>query len=118
MVLRQGDYTAAYSFFSDSLAQARGWHKWGIAWRLEGFAGLAAKEEEPKRAARLYGAAQVLLDSVGARLDPIDRLGYDQYVAIAREQLGDAAFAQAWAEGRAMTMEQAIDLALDKTVSA
>jgi len=116
--LRQGDYTAARSLFSESLAMARGWHKWGVAWRLEGFAGLAAKEEEPKRAARLYGAAQVLLDSVGARLDPIDRLGYDQYVAIAREQLGDAAFAQAWAEGRAMTMEQAIDLALDKTVSA
>jgi hypothetical protein len=32
--------------------------------------------------------------------------------AAARERLGDAAFAAAWAEGRAMTLEQAIAYAL------
>ncbi len=111
--LRQGNYEEARSFFSESLTLARGWHKWGVAWRLEGFAGLAAMEEEPERAARLYGAAQALLDSIGARLDSIDRLGYEQYVATAREHLGEAAFAKAWAEGRAMTMEQAIAYALE-----
>jgi non-specific serine/threonine protein kinase len=110
--LRQGNYEESRSFFSESLTLARGWHKWGIAWRLEGFAGLAVKEEEPARAARLYGAAQALLDSIGARLDSIDRLGYDQYVASAREQLGEAAFAREWATGRAMTVEQAIKYAL------
>ncbi|MGQ0603894.1 MAG: ATP-binding protein, partial [Anaerolineales bacterium] len=112
MALRQGNYTAARSLFEESLALARGWHKWGIAWRLEGFAALAVKEEEPERAARLYGAAQALPDSGGARLDPIDRLGYDQYVATTREQLGEGAFTQVWAEGRMMTMEQAIAYAL------
>ncbi|MGQ0604706.1 MAG: ATP-binding protein, partial [Anaerolineales bacterium] len=111
--LRQGNYEEARALFEESLTIARGRHKWGIAWRLEGFAALAVKEEEPERAAPLYGAAQALLDSVGAKLDAIDRLGYDQYVATAREQLGEAAFAKAWAAGRAMTMEQAIEFALN-----
>ncbi len=113
LALRQGDYTAACSLFEESLARWKASHRWGTAWRLEGFAGLAVKEEEWERAARLYGAAQALLDSIGAQLDPIDRLGYDQYVAAAREQLGEAAFAKAWAEGRAMTVEQAIAYALE-----
>ena len=33
-------------------------------------------------------------------------------MAAAREQLGQVAFAAAWAEGQAMTMEQAMELAV------
>jgi hypothetical protein len=47
-----------------------------------------------------------------ARPDPIDRIGYEQYVATVHELLGEAAFAKVWAEGRAMTVEQAIAYAL------
>ncbi|MGQ0600404.1 MAG: ATP-binding protein [Anaerolineales bacterium] len=114
--LRLGKCAEARSLFIESLTLARGWHSWGVAWRLEGFAALAVKEEEPERAARLYGASEALLDSVGAKLDAIDRLGYDQYVATAREQLGKAAFDKAWAEGRMMSMQQAIALALNDRV--
>ncbi len=118
LALRRGNYAEARSLFEESLRLWRGSHQWGIAWRLEGFAGLAAKEGQPHRAVRLYGAAQALLDSVGARLDPIDRDGYDQYVIAAREQLGEAAFNANWAEGEALTMEQAVDLALDEAAFA
>jgi len=38
-------------------------------------------------------------------------------VAAARAALGDdAAFSQAWQEGRALTLDQAIELALEKKV--
>jgi non-specific serine/threonine protein kinase len=62
-----------------------------------------------ERAAHLAGAAESLRGSIGAGNDyPIE----DDLLAPARNALGEAAFAQAWAEGRAMTLEQAIALAL------
>jgi hypothetical protein len=117
IALRRGDSSEARGLFEESLRLHKGWHKWGLAWRLEGLAGLAAMEGEPDRAARLYGAAEALLASVGAKLHWIDRLGYEAYVAMAREQLGKAAFARAWAEGRAMTAEQAMAYALGEARS-
>jgi hypothetical protein len=117
LALRRCDYAAARSLFRESLILRQGSNEWGITWVLEGFAGLAALEDEPERAARLYGVAEAMLESAGTRLDLIDRLGYDQYVATTREQLGEVAFAQAWAEGRAMTLEQAIECALATDVA-
>jgi predicted ATPase/Flp pilus assembly protein TadD len=66
----------------------------GIAWCLAGLAGVAVLDEEPERAARLWGAAEALRLSIGA-------------------QLGEVAFAEAWAKGQAMTMEQAVAEALE-----
>jgi hypothetical protein len=60
---------------------------------------------QPERAVRLWGAAEALYDSIGKHTDYYDR-------AAARAQLDDATFAAAWAEGRAMTVEQAIAYAL------
>jgi DNA-binding NarL/FixJ family response regulator len=39
-------------------------------------------------------------------------VGYDEAVDMVREDLGEAAFADAWATGRAMPVDQAIDEAL------
>jgi hypothetical protein len=60
-----------------------------------------------------------LLESTGmaGRLDPSDQKEFDHYVAAVRGQLDEPAFAKAWAEGRAMTMEQAMEFALKETQS-
>ncbi|MBI3536834.1 MAG: hypothetical protein HY070_04655 [Chloroflexi bacterium] len=42
-----------------------------------------------------------------------DRVDYEYIVASLRAQLDEVAFVKAWAEGRAMTMEQAIEYALE-----
>jgi non-specific serine/threonine protein kinase len=60
-------------------------------------------------ATRLLGLTSELLESVGFRFDPWDRELYDGYVAAARKGLGEEGFGKAWAEGRAMSMEQAIE---------
>jgi len=41
-----------------------------------------------------------------------ERVEYDQFVAQLRGMLSEAEFNALWAEGRSMTMEQAIELAL------
>jgi non-specific serine/threonine protein kinase len=60
------------------------------------------------RAARLQGAAQALLSSMGVQLNPLSRELSNSYIAATRAQLGEESFEAAWEEGRAMSMEEAI----------
>ncbi len=80
---------------------------------LEGLANVAAGSADPVQAARSWGAAEQLREAIGCPLPPKDLAGYERQVAATRAQLGDdAAFASAWKEGRAMTLEEAQDFAL------
>ena len=72
---------------------------------------------QPKRAARVLGAADALLETSGARLNWHDRLYYDSSIKIVRDQLDQITFTAAWAEGRVMQTEQAIAYALAGPVS-
>jgi tetratricopeptide (TPR) repeat protein len=83
-------------------------HRAGMAWCLAGLAGAAALDAEPERAARLWGAAEALRQSIGARRAPAARATRERLMAAACEQLGKKAFAASWAEGQSMTTDQAI----------
>jgi predicted ATPase/DNA-binding CsgD family transcriptional regulator len=105
----QKDYAAARTHYEQSLQLAlEGGFKWEIASGLEGLASVVAVQGEPAWAAQLWGVAQALRDALGAPMPPIERKNYEQALAAARAQLGEQAFAAAWAEGRTMTPEQAI----------
>jgi hypothetical protein len=111
-----GDYRAARTLQEESLVLRRELgDKLGIAYSLEEFAALALAQEWVKRAATLWGAAEVLRERIGTALPPRDRPEYDRSLAFAWRALGEEAFAAAWAEGRAMTSEQAIACALQGT---
>jgi hypothetical protein len=86
-----------------------------IAPSLVGLAAVAAAEGEPERAARLLGAAQGLLDALGAAMRPIDCTLRERTDAAARADLPASTFEAAWSEGRAMALEQAVAYALDRT---
>jgi DNA-binding CsgD family transcriptional regulator len=75
---------------------------------LEGWGAVEAALGRPGNAVRLYGAAEVLREAIGAPMFPIYREEYAQAIATARTHMSDAAFVAAWAEGRSMTPEQAI----------
>ena len=85
-----------------------------MAASIEGLAGLAAAQGQAGRAARLFGAAEALRESVSNRIPPSERAEYDHNIAAARAQLSEAAFAASWAGGRAMSLEQAVAYALDE----
>jgi predicted ATPase/class 3 adenylate cyclase/DNA-binding CsgD family transcriptional regulator len=106
---RQGDNVAARALYEQSLAiEIEGNSTWDIDLFLEGLAGVVAAQGEPAWAARLYGAAAALRDANSIPIVPVYRGEYERSVAAARAQLGEQAFAAAWAEGRAMTAEQAL----------
>jgi hypothetical protein len=46
--------------------------------------------------------------ALGTPIPPADRPEHERQVAVLRAELGDAAFAAAWAEGQAMTLEAAL----------
>ncbi|MFL5627238.1 MAG: hypothetical protein ACJ788_16790, partial [Ktedonobacteraceae bacterium] len=75
---------------------------------LEGLAAVAAEQSELVWAAHLWGAAEALREAIGTPIPPVYRLNYERAVAKARAQLGNEAFARAWAEGRTKTLEQAM----------
>jgi tetratricopeptide (TPR) repeat protein len=90
----------------------------GIAQSLEALAGLAARQQQWKRAAMLLGAAEGVCAAIGATpsawtgRDRVNAEEYERAVRGARAALGEDAFAAAWAEGRAMSLEEAVQFAL------
>ncbi len=113
----QGNDTSALGLCRESLVLSR---KLGdksyIAFCLTAIAGVIQAAGHAARAARLFGAAEMLLESLDAVLDPTGRLAYDSDLAAVRLQLGEATFAKAWQEGRMMTLEQAVIEAMSNGV--
>jgi predicted ATPase/DNA-binding CsgD family transcriptional regulator len=106
----QGDHTAARTLYEESVTMAsKGMgDKEALASCLEGLASLDAAQGELVRAARFWGAAERLRETIGTPIPPVERADYGRAVASARAQLGEKAFAKALAEGRTMSPEQVL----------
>jgi predicted ATPase/class 3 adenylate cyclase len=81
---------------------------------LTGLGCTAAAAGEHARAARLLGAADHQFDRLGASRDPADRTAYDRYRTETMGALGDTGFAVAWSAGRALSLDDAVALALEE----
>jgi non-specific serine/threonine protein kinase len=86
--------------------------KTGIAYSLEAFAHLAAAQDQFRRAAVLWGAAEQLRQTLNSLRDLFREEPYRSQIATMRTQLGEEYVAKAWAEGRMMKMQEAIEYAL------
>jgi hypothetical protein len=112
---RQHDYASAQKFFEQSLAiLPRIKDKIRIAETREEMAKLACTLQQAERAARLFGAAEALREGMGCPIPLAKRAEYDRYRTAACDALGKEVFAQVCAEGRAMSLEDAIEYALGK----
>jgi DNA-binding CsgD family transcriptional regulator len=108
----QGDYRHMEALFRESLVMYREQgDKQGVAMCVAGLAGVARAAVQPEWATRLLGAAEGLLEAIGAHLWPADRVEYDRHVAALRAHLDSTTFAAAWDEGHAMPLEQVLALA-------
>jgi hypothetical protein len=134
----EGNYDRARELYQESLALRREvGDQMALAQSLEDFAVLAGRERQWERATRLLGAGEAFCEILGAR-PPVGIVPeYERTVAEARAALGPPApersrvpdlassgrankvpdeagkaFAAAWAEGRAMSLDEALDYAL------
>jgi tetratricopeptide (TPR) repeat protein len=80
---------------------------------LEGFAGVAARQGLPQRAARLAGAASAVREEIHTSRSVPEAAIVERFLAPARAQLDEAEWNKAWNEGWVMTLEQAIAYGLD-----
>src|SRR5262249_354070 len=91
---------------------------WGVELALEGLAGLAEAQGRPEHALRLGGAAAGLRLTTGERCPPDVAARVGRRLQRARERLGVGAAEAAWAEGAALTPEEAVAHALRATPGA
>jgi predicted ATPase/serine/threonine protein kinase/Tfp pilus assembly protein PilF len=108
----EGDLRSAWRFYTRALEIDRELGSAdGMASSLDGYAAVMARRGAWERAARLAGAAQALRDVAGFEMQPVDRDSRDRYLAEVREHLGDAGYEAALLAGRALTIDEAIELA-------
>ena len=109
-----GDLTAARRVWTEVLGTAAALGDWILLpLTLTFFAALAAAQRAPARACRLMGSAAGMAQLGGPAAPFFVRLG-DAWLAPARAALEGNAQATAWAEGRAMPLEQAVAYALEE----
>jgi len=114
----RGDVVQAPVWYTEGLTLSRSTgNTWLMAPILEGLAGVARLQGRAEGAARLMGAAATLRKNIGSTLTPVERDGYGRDKDTVRAALGEESFAAAWAEGAALSLEQAVAEALEEGVS-
>lgn len=104
----RGDISQATIYYQEGLSVAQEIKdERHIGLHLIGLAEVAIAEEHLKRAARLFGMAEMLLDP-SVDLVTSERADYERAVESIYSKLGEKAFSTAWVEGYTMTPEQAL----------
>lgn len=108
------EYAAAWAYHQESLTlRQRLQELRGVAYSLEALAALAlTKASSAEWAGQVLSAAAKLREAIGAPLASCDRPRTEQTLAALRAVLSAEAFAMVWADGRALTLEQAVAYAL------
>jgi len=115
VALLRGDSERARALYAESIrAQRDIGAKVSAPENLLGWACVAAARGEGARAAKLFGASEALPEAMGAPLEPGEMALQEPYLAAARSQLDETSWQEAWAQGRAMTLEEAISYALEE----
>ncbi len=117
--LHLGDVERAHALFGESMAahQAQQ-NKPGMAESLVGFAATAIVGDLPAAGARLLAASAAISGESVTTLWPATRAEYAHYLALARAGLAEAELQAEEAAGRAMSLEQAVDYALNLPLSS
>jgi non-specific serine/threonine protein kinase len=84
-----------------------------VALACLGLAGIAGRQANPRRAARLFEAVDRLLSAIDYPLEQPDHFEYDYMLAATKPLLDEAEWQSAWTEGYAMSLEQAITYGIE-----
>jgi hypothetical protein len=109
----EGHYEKAAQMYRNTIVEwKRLGHRAAVANQLECFAFLAKIQEQPERAAKLFGAAEAIREIINIPMNGMEQIEYDREVAELRAGMNETEFNKMWAEGRSMSLEQAVEFAI------
>lgn len=115
IVAIQGSYGAAHSYTVESLVLFHELsNKRGISYSLEGMSLIVKNTGTIRNAVILMAAAGALREIFGAPRTQQEQADTDAMLTSMRSQLSDDEFATTWAEGNALSWEQAVEFALNQ----
>lgn len=110
----QGEYESAASFYFESMEIIKGLEDmWATSYLLEDLGCLSALQGQPERALQLVGAAATLRETIGAPLSPAEKQKLEGALELARSAISDDQQAIAYEQGQRMSIDQAIEFALE-----
>ena len=86
----------------------------GVEFTLEGMAGLFVALHKPEPAARLIGWADATREKITDPRPLLEQADVDKIIAACLAGMGEVAFSDAYDEGKKMTMDEAVALALEE----
>ncbi len=109
----EGSYPEAMTSYQETIKEwQRMGHRSAVAHQLECLAFISKALEHVEKATKLLGAAEALRKKIEIDMTPPEREEYNKEVADLKANMDEKEFASLWAEGRSMTMEEAIELAI------
>jgi tetratricopeptide (TPR) repeat protein len=113
LALREGESEQAAELLSESLRLNRELdHLQGMCACLTGVAAVRLAQARPEQAAVLCGSVEAQLQHLGVPMYTVDSDEYERCAAQVKAALEPAALAAAWTAGRALTLEQSVEFAL------
>jgi hypothetical protein len=110
VIAAQGDNAVARDLYEEALSEARkAGDKLIIASGLEGLSRALTALGEYERAVQLRAAAETLREAIHAPMPAVERPAVEQAAKVARERLGEEAFAAIWDEWRGLKVEDALN---------
>jgi len=112
-----GDYVEAKKTYVETIRayQDHG-NRPAVAHQLECFAMIAVVEEEPQRAAKLFGAAEAIREATGHKPTDEEQAEEAQFISRLRSMLTEADLNALWAEGKSMILRQGTGQALEQAI--
>jgi hypothetical protein len=113
MEREEGHYEKAEQMYRGTIVEwQRLGHRAAVAHQLECLAFIAKVHENEERAATLFGAAAALREQIEIPMTMIERIEYNREIADLRAGMDRSVFDSAWIQGRAMTIDEAIEYSL------
>lgn len=113
VALTQGDLSEAQKYFREGISHLKDAKEVSqLPSLLEGLANALARSSQTQNAILLLGAAEALRERIHLARMQFEAAEYDALLSMLRAEMDESSFATTWKDGRAMTTEQAIELAI------
>jgi predicted ATPase/class 3 adenylate cyclase len=114
-VFRQGDVQKARALFAANIQSTQKANLTiALVYTIEGVASLHVNQNQPERAARLFAWTDAMRQRIGDHRPPMEQASVERDLAVIHSKLTDSDFANLSTEGKAMTIDEAIALALEE----